>query len=396
MADPEKFIASPPQEPTVYKGMPKAGSLLTTADLDAIIARGGARTPGFTVAKRSKPAPNTEYTLVRYTQEADIRELADPLGVAEYLQSGYSLKLGNLQHFDERLGRFTERLGYELGSPIKAFAFFTPPGNQALGQHYDQASNFLCQCEGKKLWRLYRPVMTNPLERHAWSWANLTEEDRSRLNDGPPDIEVLLEEGDVLWMPRGWIHAGVTESDRSLHVSLRVETSTESWMAQSAVDWLADRRGLRLDLPIGFASSPEDCADTLRDVFAKMTDSLTDDDLTDLAKYVRAAHFRRFMGPRIKPFDDVLRGKDAEIGDVRIRPEGAVGQHWEDGSLRVHLGTSERVFDEPAASLVAELLTEEHESLLETAQKRLGSAQGELLVRQLLASGLAVRSDEAC
>ncbi|MFE5489044.1 JmjC domain-containing protein [Streptomyces virginiae] len=389
--DPQKFVEQPPLEPRVFDGAANLVQLLTTTEIDDVIARGGARTPGLTLARSSKPAPTTEITLVRYSQEPDVRDLADPLGVAEYLQAGYSLTMNNLHRYHERLGRFSERLGYELASPVKAIAFFTPPGAQAFTQHHDTASNLICQTEGKKLWRLYRPAISDPLDRHPWSWATLSADDRERLIDGPADMEVLLEAGSVLWIPRGWIHAGVTEDDLSLHVSFRVETSTEHWLAQTVLDWLADERALRQDLPTGFASSLDGGQEALKHVLEKMAALLGDEDLPKATEYVRNAHFRRFIGPRMRPITDVLRGKEGTLEDVRLRPEGAVGQTWENETLRVHLGSAERIFDGPAAAVVRDLLDEEPDDVVATAVARLGQTEGEQLVRQLVASGLAVR-----
>ncbi|MFB7260724.1 JmjC domain-containing protein [Streptomyces nojiriensis] len=392
--DPQKFVEQPPLEPQVFDGSATVLELLTTAEIDEVIARGGARTPGLTLAQSSKPAPTTEITLVRFSQEPDIRDLADPLGVAEYLQAGYSLTLNNLHRYHERLGRFAERLGYELANPVKAISFFTPPGAQAFTQHHDTASNFICQTEGRKLWRLYRPAVSNPLDRHPWSWTTLSEEDRNRLIDGPADMEVLLEAGSVLWIPRGWIHAGVTEDDLSLHVSFRVETSTEHWLAQTVVDWLADQRDFRQDLPAGFAASPELGRSAVKSVLEKMAAQLSEGDLPAVTEYVRTAHFSRFIGPRMRPITDVLRGTEGVLDNVQLRPEGAIGHSWENGALRVHLGSAERIFEGPSAVVVRDLLLEEPDDLVATAVARLGQADGERLVRQLVASGLAVRDSQ--
>ncbi|WTO32907.1 cupin domain-containing protein [Streptomyces achromogenes] len=391
--DPSTFAAQLPTDPVVFVRDTKAiSSLITLADMDQLVTTGGARRAGFTVARRSKPAPATAVTLTQYTTDEDVRDLADPLGVAAAVQSGYSFNLTNVQRFSDRLGRFTDRLSYEIGALVKAYTFLTPPHSEGT-QHHDTGSNFICQTVGTKIWKMYRPALRNPLTRNSWSWAGITEEDRKRLIDGPPDLEITLDPGSVLWMPRGWIHVGSTTDDLSLHVSFRVETSTQHWLATTLVNWLADQQGFREDLTMKFDATEESAQAEVRRLIADLGKALESADLAEMARYAQSAHFSRFIGPRINAFSDIIAPNEQDLKSVRLRAEGAVGHLREGEILRVHLGSAERDFAGAEADLLEYLLEQEPEvNVLEIAQQRLGHELGADFVRSLLATGLAVRT----
>jgi lysine-specific demethylase/histidyl-hydroxylase NO66 len=81
----------------------------------------------------------------------------------------------------------------------------------------DDIDAFILQLEGKKHWRVYKPLNDDevlPLK----SSGDL---DKNVLHGIKPCIDVVLEAGDLLYMPRGYIHQGSTLDDaHSLHLTV--------------------------------------------------------------------------------------------------------------------------------------------------------------------------------
>ena len=77
----------------------------------------------------------------------------------------------------------------------------TPAGTQGFAPHYDDIEAFVLQLEGKKRWRVYKPL-TKEDTLPRFSSTNYKQSD---LTD-PPIIDVILEAGDFLYFPRGFIH----------------------------------------------------------------------------------------------------------------------------------------------------------------------------------------------
>lgn len=112
---------------------------------------------------------------------------------------------------------FTATLQEFFGCFVGANLYLTPPNSQGFAPHYDDVEAFILQIEGQKRWRLYKPLSENEfLPRY--SSKNF---DQSEI--GEPILDTIVKAGDLLYLPRGTIHQGVTlDNVHSLHVTLSV------------------------------------------------------------------------------------------------------------------------------------------------------------------------------
>jgi len=108
-------------------------------------------------------------------------------------------------------------LELEMQCMVGANAYLTPPNSsQGFAPHYDDIEAFCLQLEGKKRWKVYDPTFRLPRV----SSEDFTTED---LEGKTPVLDVTLEEGDLLYMPRGWIHQACTlqeNGEHSLHLTI--------------------------------------------------------------------------------------------------------------------------------------------------------------------------------
>lgn len=100
---------------------------------------------------------------------------------------------------------------------VGANVYLTPKDSQGFAPHYDDIEAFVLQVEGKKHWRVYKPTSRNNI---------LPRESSRNLNPdelGEPCLDVILEAGDLLYFPRGYIHQATTLEDfHSLHITVSV------------------------------------------------------------------------------------------------------------------------------------------------------------------------------
>ena len=81
--------------------------------------------------------------------------------------------------------------------------------------HYDDVEVFILQLEGKKRWRLYKPRS----EKETLPRFSSKNFDQNEI--GKPMMDITLEPGDLLYMPRGTIHQGnCLEDAHSLHITV--------------------------------------------------------------------------------------------------------------------------------------------------------------------------------
>jgi lysine-specific demethylase/histidyl-hydroxylase NO66 len=138
----------------------------------------------------------------------------------------------------------------EFGCMVGCNAYLTPGhASQGFAPHYDDIEAFILQVEGRKRWRVYAPLNGRETLPRISSDDFVMEEPETvkvedsddpdatankydgRLVDGmgrrkvlnDPVLDVVLEPGDLLYLPRGWIHQAVTpgrENEHSLHLTM--------------------------------------------------------------------------------------------------------------------------------------------------------------------------------
>ncbi|XP_057272191.1 ribosomal oxygenase 1 [Pezoporus wallicus] len=187
-------------EPGYYAG------LFSTAEFDAAL-RGGEVHFG------------THLDVTSYAE--GVRETHNPSGRAlpavvwDFYQNGCSLRLLSPQTFSDTVWHFLAILQEHFGSMVGANTYLTPPGTQGFAPHYDDIEAFVLQLEGKKHWRVYSPRVDAEVLPQ-FSSANLTQAEL-----GEPMLETVLEAGDLLYFPRGFVHQGDCLPDaHSLHITV--------------------------------------------------------------------------------------------------------------------------------------------------------------------------------
>ena len=160
----------------------------------------------------------------------------------------------NPQTFDDRIWYICEVLQEQFGCFVGANTYLTPAGSSGFAPHWDEIDAFLLQVEGRKYWRVWAPESSDeelPLE----SSDNFTEEE---MKGRVPVFEGWIEKGDVIYIPRGYIHQARTDSKvHSLHVTI---STGRQWSFANLLEKLVpeaigaliqDQHKLRRGLPIG-------------------------------------------------------------------------------------------------------------------------------------------------
>uniref|UniRef100_A0A674F2A3 Bifunctional lysine-specific demethylase and histidyl-hydroxylase n=1 Tax=Salmo trutta TaxID=8032 RepID=A0A674F2A3_SALTR len=139
-----------------------------------------------------------------------------PYTVWDFYESGCSLRMLNPQAFSSTVWNVLSILQEHFGSMAGANMYLTPPGTQGFAPHYDDIEAFVVQLEGKKHWRVYNPSLI------PYRWLGIPPPANfSHSEIGKPILEVVLEAGDLLYFPRGFIHQGDCLSDaHSLHITV--------------------------------------------------------------------------------------------------------------------------------------------------------------------------------
>ena len=359
--DPETFLRDYwEQKPLVVaRGLPDHyGALLSSADVDEVIA--------FTRPKFEDPR---EFSTERVRESSYVKgwpvdtpiAKSNPWASVSDVQSQYARgKTVVVMAMQERwrpiaaLCRSLEAVFY---CPVHANMYLTPEGAQGFDTHFDTHEVFVLQLEGVKHWRVYGSPRRLPLvDEHL----NAPKEEL-----GQP-TEVRLEPGDLLYLPRGFVHEAFTSECASLHLTVGINVHRWVDLLHEAVAELAARDvRFRGSIPTETlrGSPAASCAELFRELaatvaadarFERAVNSLSHQFLAALKPVPGGAFARRRDEPEIRaetilerPPDRLCRvwsdGRWAEI----VFPGGRVGGpakiapalHFIAGAVRFRAGS---------------------------------------------------------
>lgn len=149
-----------------------------------------------------------------------------------------------------------------LHHPVNASMFLTPRNSQGVSAHFDSVEVFVLQIEGSKHWRIYKPSIDLPLKE---AYEPIPGEQL-----GEPIQEVHIEAGDLIYMPRGFIHEAFAADQSSLHITVAVSVFRWADLMRAALARLsASDVRFRQAVPVGALGGGE-ISEALRAQFEEL------------------------------------------------------------------------------------------------------------------------------
>ena len=147
---------------------------------------------------------------------------ADPAKVKVFLSMGASLVANAVDEIDPGIAAAASALADHFSARASANIYCSFQGIQAFSSHCDLHEVFALQCEGEKVWNLYRNRASAPVEA-------LQGPDAQAIIDaakGPVMARIRMRPGDLLYIPRGVYHDALATNAPSLHVTFSVTPLT--------------------------------------------------------------------------------------------------------------------------------------------------------------------------
>ena len=221
--------------------------LLDAAAIDDLVSRRGLRTPFLRMAKDGTVLAASRFTRGGGAGAGVTDQAADDRILTE-LGGGSTLVLQGLHRTWPPLVDFATDLAAELGHPVQVNAYITPPENRGFAAHYDVHDVFVLQVAGHKRWHVHEPVVRNPLPDQPWQQHRAAVASRAAEQ---PLIDVVLEPGDSLYLPRGYLHSADALGEISIHLTVGIHPVTRHHLVQQLIARARDDPALRTSLPMG-------------------------------------------------------------------------------------------------------------------------------------------------
>ncbi|MEU7328064.1 cupin domain-containing protein [Streptomyces parvus] len=236
---------------SLTRGASGFADVFSPSAVDELISRRGLRTPFLRVAKDGATLPSSSFTAPAGVG-ATVADQLDDTALWRAFADGATLVLQALHRTWEPVADLVSGLSAELGHPVQANAYVTPPQNRGFDAHYDVHDVFVLQIEGAKRWVIHEPVLPDPLRDQPWTDHRAAVADRAA--HGTPHLDTMLRPGDVLYLPRGWLHSAQAQGQVSIHLTLGVHAWTRYALAEhltrAALAALGDDPAMRRSLPL--------------------------------------------------------------------------------------------------------------------------------------------------
>ena len=331
--------------------------LLGAPAVDELVSRRGLRTPFLRMAKDGDLVAPKRYTRGGGAGASAPDQVADDRVLAQ-LGGGATLVLQGLHRTWPPIVTFASELAAELGHPVQVNAYITPPQNTGFAAHYDVHDVFVLQIAGRKQWRVHEPVLTDPLGDQPWEQHRGAVAARAAE---PPMLETVLEPGDSLYLPRGYLHSATALGELSIHLTVGIHAISRYQLVRHLLAAAQDDSALRRSLPMGVdLGDPTVLAPHLRDTVAALHGFLDGATADAVAERIAADLTGLTRPAPIGPLAQLAAAEALDL-DASLRMRAALRVRLDRGETQLHLRFPDRSVTLPlgAESALKAVLTGE-------------------------------------
>ena len=250
----------------------------------------------------SAPQPQGQkYCSIRLFRDGkmvDVRQYIDgPPGAARLnaggliagLSQGASLIMDQVQQVAPRVNHIAETLQDVFQGLAVANLYAGWSKQKAFTLHWDPQDVIILQLSGRKHWKVHGPTRLHPLGDDI---------EKAPMPKGEPVFDGVLEDGDMLYLPRGWWHMAYPLDEPSLHLNFGIEPPNGTDFLQWWIRKMRRHPEIRQNLP-----QDADAA-ARRAYFAGLLGLMESDRDHDwVGEFLRQRNANRRMRPRVRlPF----------------------------------------------------------------------------------------------
>jgi ribosomal protein L16 Arg81 hydroxylase len=160
--------------------------------------------------------------------------------LAACLSSGATLVLDCVEELAPRVRELAAsfRDALHAGNYVNLYAGWH--SQNGLDLHWDSQEIMVLQIAGRKRWQIYQPTRLNPLPDDI---------ETPHRPTGTPIWDGMLEDGDMLYIPRGWWHVAFPVGEPSLHLTVATVPPHGIDLLQWLIGRLRRHEAARADLP---------------------------------------------------------------------------------------------------------------------------------------------------
>ncbi|MDH3661821.1 MAG: cupin domain-containing protein [Alphaproteobacteria bacterium] len=140
----------------------------------------------------------------------------DPARVQDYLKKGATLVANDIDHLSAGLTAFSRCMEQALGAKIQGNLYCSSKRRQGFAAHFDTHDVYAVHVEGTKTWHIYEGRATDPIAHPMFKTLGREHHEKAK---GKLLMDVVMEPGDLLYLPRGQYHDALADQGGAVHIA---------------------------------------------------------------------------------------------------------------------------------------------------------------------------------
>ena len=139
--------------------------------------------------------------------------------VKDFLRRGATLVANDIDHLSPGLTAFADAMERALGGKVQGNLYTSSRRRQGFGAHFDTHDVYAVHVEGTKTWHIYEGRATDPIPHPSFKFLGREYHEKAK---GALLMDVHMEPGDLLYLPRGQYHDALADEGGTVHVAFGI------------------------------------------------------------------------------------------------------------------------------------------------------------------------------
>jgi len=211
--------------------------LITWSELSTVLEQHRMTSPRLTLFKKGQQIDQHLYL----EQEGPFRtEYRVRSQLITELQAGATLILNHFDDFSTATQELAQELEWALRTEVHANLYAGWGSDNGFDLHRDEHDTLILQVAGNKRWTIHRPNESHPFK---------AENDTVLKPPDPPLWDDDLEDGSLLYIPKGWWHVAVPQNEPTLHLTMTIRSPSGIDFLQWLANLMMSKTVFPMDLP---------------------------------------------------------------------------------------------------------------------------------------------------
>lgn len=170
----------------------------------------------------------------------------DPDKVKDFLRRGATLVANDIDHLSAGLTAFADAMEQALYGKVQGNLYLSSRRRQGFGAHFDTHDVYAVHVEGTKTWHVYEGRAKDPIAHPMFKTLGREHHEQAK---GAKLMDVYMEPGDLLYLPRGQYHDALADEGGTVHIAFGITYPIGMDVMTFLFDRMAAEPEFRANLP---------------------------------------------------------------------------------------------------------------------------------------------------